>query len=309
MSQKIVIIADPGIDTAFALALAMQDSELDVVGLIPTAGNISPEQATRNTTVIVEQIDPPKWPRIAQALPIPCEHDGELLHGPGGLGGVDFPYVATRHQNPADELLVELIRAEPNEVSLLILGPCTPVATAFERDPELSGLVDRIVISGGTWREPGNAGPATEFHFACDPLAARQVIRAEKPHVTVVPLDVTRKLIFSPTDLTVFPKPETRTARFLARIAAFGIGSCSNLYGVEGFYMEDVVALAALRLPRAFGFHEVWLDVETRGELTSGMSVIDNRPGFAPPPNVFLTTEIEPNLIRTWVEGILQHAV
>jgi len=26
--------------------------------------------------------------------------------------------------------------------------------------------------------EPGHAGPVSEFHFACDPLAARQVLNA-----------------------------------------------------------------------------------------------------------------------------------
>ena len=39
MPLKTVAIADPGIDTAFALALALNDPIIDVVGVGATAGN------------------------------------------------------------------------------------------------------------------------------------------------------------------------------------------------------------------------------------------------------------------------------
>ena len=43
------------------------------------------------------------------------------------------------------------------------------LARAFDRDLELPGLIDRIVLMGGAWQEPGNAGPVSEFHFALRP--------------------------------------------------------------------------------------------------------------------------------------------
>ena len=54
MPRKVCIIADPGIDTAFAVALAFTDPALDVVGVIPTAGNVSAEQATANVHTLVD---------------------------------------------------------------------------------------------------------------------------------------------------------------------------------------------------------------------------------------------------------------
>ena len=45
MAKKVILIADPGIDTAFAVALALHDPELDVLALVPTAGNVSATQA------------------------------------------------------------------------------------------------------------------------------------------------------------------------------------------------------------------------------------------------------------------------
>src|SRR5436309_15326570 len=90
MPQKVILLADPGIDTAFAIALALHDPRLDVLGLLATAGNVSADQATQNCLILNDQLDPPRWPRIGAALPIEYSSDGTAVHGPGGLGGVKF---------------------------------------------------------------------------------------------------------------------------------------------------------------------------------------------------------------------------
>ena len=56
MVQKVAIIADPGIDTAFAIALALHDPKIDVVGLIASAGNVGHDQATQNVHILINQI-------------------------------------------------------------------------------------------------------------------------------------------------------------------------------------------------------------------------------------------------------------
>ena len=97
-------------------------------------------------------------------------------------------------------LFASAMHATAQEVTVLCMGPPTTLARAMDRDPEVPFLVKRLVCMGGTLNEPGNAGPVTEFHFACDPLAARRVVQCGA-NVTLIPLDVTRKALFSPTDL------------------------------------------------------------------------------------------------------------
>ena len=75
MMRKVVLVTDPGIDGAFAVSLALLDPELDVLGVAASAGNVSAEQATRNVQTLVEQIDPPRWPRLGASWP----KDGELM--------------------------------------------------------------------------------------------------------------------------------------------------------------------------------------------------------------------------------------
>ena len=91
MPRKVILVADPGIDTAFAVALALNDPNIEVVGLLPTAGNVSADQATANVHTLIDVLDPPKWPKLAAALPARYDADGLAFHGPGGLGGVTFP--------------------------------------------------------------------------------------------------------------------------------------------------------------------------------------------------------------------------
>jgi inosine-uridine nucleoside N-ribohydrolase len=305
MAHPVIIVADPGIDGAFAIALALQDPSLDVIGLAATSGNVDAEQATRNIHVIVEQLDPPRWPRLGAALTVEYETHGRALHGPGGLGGVEFPVAKLHHPHPSDKLLYDLIRQYPEEVTVIVLGPLTAVARAFDRDPELPRLMRRLICLGGAWHDPGNASAVAEFHFYCDPPAARQVLNSGAP-LTLIPLDVSRKVLFSPTDLLALPNPESRTCRFLRQVVPFGIRATSNLYGIEGFHLKDVVGIVAASQAGALTTKPMHVDVEVRGELTRGMLVVDARPHAHPKPNVELAVGIDTAAVRDYIGRLLR---
>jgi inosine-uridine nucleoside N-ribohydrolase len=304
MARKVILVTDPGIDSAFAVALALNDPDLEVLGLAATAGNVAAEQATQNVHILVAQIDPPRWPRLGAALPVEYDVDGLQLHGPGGLGGTSFPCAELHHVHPSDKLICDLARQYPKEITVVVMGPLTALARALDRDPELCELVDRIICMGGAWHEPGNAGPVSEFHFYCDPAGAKQVLHCGAP-ITLVPLDVSRKLVLSPTDLLQLPAPESHTCGFLRQIVPFGIRATAGRYGIEGFHLKDVLAVATLVLPGAISVKPSAVDVETRGELTRGMSVVDARWGSTQRPNVDLAVGVDVEALRTYMGRIL----
>lgn len=305
MPHPIVILADPGIDGAFAGALALHDPNLEVLGLAATAGNVDAEQATKNVHIVVEQIDPRRWPRLGAAGPVEFEVNGAALHGRDGLGGIDFPVAKLHHPHPSDKLIIDLVRQHPKDVTVIVLGPSTMLARALERDPELANLVHRLVVMGGAWHEPGNASAVAEFHFFCDPVGARKVLHCGAP-ITLVPLDVSRKVLFSPTDLLELPAPESATCRFLRQIVPFGIRATSNLYGIEGFHLKDVLGIVAVSIPRAVSTKSMAVDVEIRGELTRGMSVVDARPQARGKANVELAVAVDVETIREYIGRILR---
>src|SRR4051812_38142550 len=343
MPRKVLLVADPGIDTAFAVALALNDPNLEVVGILPTAGNVSAEQATANVHTLIDVLDPPKWPRLAAALPARYDADGLALHGPGGLGGVSFPSATrhtphpadkgvcgTAHQVPrqgnglqlrplttpatprhplhlADKVLCELAHEFPRQVTVINLGPLTTLATALDRDPTLPAVLDQTVIIGGCWKEAGNAGPVSEFHIHLDPDAARRVFAAEL-NPLLITLDTTRKLIFSPSDLLELPNPDSRTCQFLRQIVPFGIRASSNLYGIEGFHLKDVLGTVAVAMAGCVSSEPHYVDVETRGDLTRGMTVIDARPTRTAATNARIATGVTVPEVRAYIERTLKAA-
>ena len=163
MPRKVIIDCDPGIDDALALTLALFDPRLEVVAVNAVAGNVPAERATLNVQAIVEQLDPPRYPRLGAATAaddVPYT-DGRLLHGPDGLGGAGLAVSKLARQHLAEKLISDEVRAAPGDVTIICLGPLTNVARALVREPELADLISRIVIRGGAVNGIGDVTPCT----------------------------------------------------------------------------------------------------------------------------------------------------
>jgi inosine-uridine nucleoside N-ribohydrolase len=282
MPKKTILIGDPGIDTAFALALALLHPDLDVVAVAATAGNVTADQATENLHNLVEHFDPPKLPRIGHALPVDFEPFGKTACGVNGLGGASLSPVRKLRGMLGDKIIVEECKKHHHEITVALLGPATVLARALERDPDLPIHLKGIILVGGVWREPGDAGPVSEWHLAADPHSARKVLRCGAP-ITLVPLDVARRLTFSPAELDELLAADSAACNLLRRIVPGGLRASAEHCGIEGLVLPDLAGVAFLLWPQHFTTRPTAIDVETRGELTRGMCVIESRPGKKAP--------------------------
>jgi inosine-uridine nucleoside N-ribohydrolase len=278
MARKIILDVDPGIDDAVAMCMALFDPGLEVVAITAVGGNVAPQQATRNVQAILNQLDPPRWPRVgAASLP---EHglpvDGRHLFGTDGLGGTNFQVAELRDPHLSEKIICDEVRAAPESVTIVALGPLTNVARAFARDPELPSLVGQVMIMGGAVSGAGNITPAAEFNIYCDPQAARAVFRSHCTK-TLVPLDVTNRVILTLDVLDQLPNESTKVGRFLRKILPPAFRAYRQEFGLEGIRVHDAVALSALTHPHLFTLVEMAGDVETSGELTVGATVFDCR--------------------------------
>jgi purine nucleosidase len=79
----------------------------------------------------------------------------------------------------------------------------------------------------------------------------------------------------------------------------------SNLYGIEGFHLKDVLGVAAVTMPNVLTTKPLAVDVETRGELTRGMSVVDARTEQPAKANVDLAVGVEVPAVRDYIRRIL----
>lgn len=306
MGRKVILDVDPGIDDAMALCLALGNPELEVVAVTAVGGNVSPAQSTRNVQAIVEQLDPPRWPRLGAA----SEPDNRLaidrrsLYGSDGLGESNFAVAERQHLLPSEKVICDQVRDAPHLVTIVALGPLTNIARAFIRDPELPALVGRIVIMGGTVSGPGNITPAAEFNMFCDPVSAQVVFRSPSTK-TLVPLDVTNRVELSYDLFNRLPSESTRAGRLLRQLLPHAFRGYRQQFGLEGIHVHDTVTLMAVIRPELFSTKPMAGDVETQGDLTVGATVFDRRRAPAWRHNMEVVTEMRKEaVVKSIIDGL-----
>lgn len=304
-ARKVILDVDPGIDDAVALCLALFDPRLEVVAVTATAGNVSSQQATRNIQTIVEQLDPPRWPRLGAASPESTSAvDARHIHGSDGLGNANFPVAELHNMHPAEKVLVDEIRSSPGDITIIALGPLTNIARAMQRDPEFASQLGGLVIMGGAVSGPGNVTPAAEFNIHCDPLSARLVFRAPIS-TTLVPLDITSQWVMTFDQLDQLPDESSKAGMFLRKILPFAFRAHRQELALEGIHLHDAVAVVAATNPELFEMTEMAGDVETEGELTAGATIFDRRQIRRWRTNMDVATAIDVPRVRDRVlEGL-----
>lgn len=308
MPRKVILDIDPGVDDAMALCMALFDPRLEVVAVTAVGGNVPPAVATRNVQAIIEHLDPPRLPRVGAAsapesgLPVESRH----LYGVDSLDEAAFQVAELRAPHPSEKVICDAVRAAPEEVTIVALGPLTNIARAFHRDPELPFLVHRIVAMGGTVASPGNITPAAEFNIYCDPRAARVVFRSGSTK-TLVPLDVTNRVMLTFDFLGRLPDEQSRVGRFLRRILPPAYRASRQQFGIEGIHAHDTVTLTAVTAPELFTTQEMAGDVEVRGELTRGATVFDRRRVPAWKCNMEVAVDMDADkVLEEIVQGLAQ---
>ena len=293
MARKVILDVDPGIDDAMAVALALFDPELEVVAVTATGGNVAPQQATLNVQTIIEQLDPPRLPRLgAASLDNSPSDDRRTLHGPDGLGGASFPCAELHNLHPADKVLCDEVRGAPEAITLITCGPLTNIARAMQRDPAFVNSAGRMIVVGGSVTGPGNITAAAEFNIHADPASARAALRSRLTK-TIIPLEVSSQLVLSFDWLDLLPPESTRVGKFLRRIFPYAFRAHRQALGLEGIFAEAAVGLAAVAHPELFETRDMEVDVETQGELTTGATVFDRRQGSARRANAEVAVAVD----------------
>lgn len=278
MPKKILLDVDPGIADAMALCWAMFDPTVEVVGITSTGGNVPACAAAKNLQAIIEYIDPPRLPRLGfgtesdTVLPLGFRH----VQGIDGLGGTPLPVAELRSRHPAEKVICDVIRDDPENVIIIAMGPLTNIARALVLDPELPQMIRHLYITGGTLSAHGNITPCAEFNIYADPEAARQVLLAPFTK-TLIPLEVTNQVMFSLQEMEQLPGADFKLGALFRSMLQPAFVSYRQHYGLEGIHIHDLVTYALAIHPGWAETHEFAVDVETEGRLTRGMTVVDAR--------------------------------
>ena len=293
--QAILFDGDPGVDDAFALALAAR--HLEIVGITTVFGNSTIEHTTHNALAIAEHLglDCPIVSGANEPLASPHEallEHARFIHGENGMGGARLTTNRTPDGNDAARFIADTL-AETG-ATLVATGPLTNVAEALRRFPELG---PRLVVSlmGGT-AASGNVTAVAEFNIHADPEATAFVFRSGA-RITVAPLDITSTFALRESEIERL-ESGNRLAHELGAAARFYRGRQLERFGRDYTPIHDVSAVVPLIKPNLIRYEDMHVAVECIGEHTRGMTVCDRRsPVVAEPANATLGMQADGDAI------------
>ncbi|QDT68882.1 Pyrimidine-specific ribonucleoside hydrolase RihA [Planctomycetes bacterium MalM25] len=309
MPRKVILDVDPGVDDAVALCVALADPDLEVVAVTATGGAVPPRQASLNVQAILEQIDPPRRPRVGVADPLqPLRSDARDLHGPDGLAGAQTPVAEKANQHLSPKVIAEEVRRLPDEITLVGSGPMTNIAAVLTRERDAAEALWGVVVQGGSVGAGGDVTPAAEFNVYCDAGSAREVFHSGVTP-TLAPLDVSRELVFGYDLLEFVRGRDSRTCQLLAKILPGFYRAYRQRYGLEGVRLPALAGVLAAKRPQLYKSRPMHGEVETSGELTHGATVFDRRDAPDSEPNLDVITSFDEEAAREAVFSALECGV
>ncbi len=294
MPRKIILDCDPGHDDAVAILLAAAAPEIDLLAITTVAGNQTLDKTTLNARRICTLAGITDVP-IAAGCAQPLVRDlrvAQDIHGESGLDGPTFgePTVPVDERHAVD-LIIELVRAHPGEVTLVPVGPLTNIAAALQRDPGLAPLIPEVVFMGGSTGR-GNTTPLAEFNIFVDPEAAQLVLDAEIP-VTMVGLNLTHQAGATPAVVERIAALGTPVGDAVCDLMTFFSETYERVFGMPDPPVHDPCAVARVARPALVRCEDAFLTVETEGRWTSGATVVDLHGSLGLPPNAKVATELD----------------
>lgn len=296
MKRKIIIDTDPGIDDAAALAIALNNPELEVLMLSTVAGNVNLDYTTENAKKILDFFEKDTPLSRGNSLPLLREYeDASQFHGETGMNGYDFP-VSERKVMPEHSAVAmkDMIMASEKKVTLVTIGPLTNAALLLSMYPEVKDKIEEIVIMGGS-TIGGNTNTAAEFNIKVDPHAAQMVINSGLP-ITIFGLRVTTRALLSKTDIEEISELGEAGEMLYSLFSHYRGG---DIYGT-GLMMHDICTICYLLEPEIFDYQKTHLEVALDGPA-AGTTVADLYSRYTEEKNVKLAVDIDQQKFKDWV--------
>jgi pyrimidine-specific ribonucleoside hydrolase len=253
MAIPLLIDTDPGVDDAFAIALAARSPEVDLVGLATVFGNVALDLTTRNAQRLLAYLGRTDVPVVRGAEGPSGAAD---VHGEDGLGGQAHTLPESDRDLFGDDVTGFFRERLTPETVVAAIGPQTNIARALDAGVEFPRL---IVMGGGLGL--GNTTARAEFNFWADPAAARTVIRKGNP--IIVPLNLTHRCI---ADTEFLGKVDPVLSNLTGTYRSYLANRSEN----SGIYFHDAVAVAEAIVPGTLRTRKHRLDIDDEGALVEG---------------------------------------
>src|SRR6266478_5220032 len=191
LPEKVILDTDIGddIDDAFAVALALRSPELQILGITTAFGDT--ETRAKLLDRFLAEVGRPDIPVAAGAPSAPKSNLTQRRYAESG-------HFAKPSHPDAVAFLLDQIRRNPGQITLIAIGPLMNIGAAIDQDPAAFRKLKRVILMGGSiHRGYGDLGfgppqpPQPEWNILNDIPSAQKLFAAGVP-LFVMPLDATQ---------------------------------------------------------------------------------------------------------------------
>jgi purine nucleosidase len=305
-----VAMGAPGsdIDDGFAMALAVDlaDQSLELVTTVN--GNTDVETSTLLALDLLDRLGRPDIPVVkgARTPLLRPVHDHPARDRVEGVRERLAGFAPTTGR--AATAIIDLILANPGEITLVAIGPLTNVAIALALEPAVTTAVKEIIVMGGVFLRTTNllAMPG-EFNVWVDPEAAAIVLNSGAP-LRFIGLDVTLQVRLNRADADRLKATARPFAAYAGECAHAWIDYLREAYPGQDFVsapMHDTLAVAVVSKPNLVTWRPARVEVEVASHITRGVTVADLLGSRDPPePNCLVAIEVDST---AFIELFLNH--
>ncbi len=296
--QRLLIDTDPGEDDALAIMMAAAHPAATIEALFTVCGNVNLDYTTNNAAVLADllNLDCPIYRGCDHAFVQTGVH-ATHAHGEDGLGNTGFTSDRSIETLPAAVELIVRANQALGELTLVILGPMTNIATALKLDPHLPHKFKRTVAMAGAVTGNGNVNVSAEFNIYADPEAAYVVFEAwgkADQIIDIADWELTMRYGFSPAVRDQWAALDTATSRFFAAISAHSNQFIEEERNRSDNYLADPVAMAIALEPAIITASETHnLTIALGDQQARGQTIVDWQDRSGKPKNARIITAID----------------
>lgn len=298
--RKMILDLDTGVDDALAIAYALADPEVDLIGIVSSYGNNLLDVCAENSLKLLELLGHTDIP-VFKGLPHSCTTDifevmqvSKDIHGDNGIGDVELPAPsrAIEEQSGVD-FYIEAAHKYGKDLIIIPTGPMTNLAAALKKDPEIADLIGNVTFMGGALTVEGNVTPVAEANINQDAKAADEVVKSNLP-LTMVGLDVTLRTLLTKNETKQWRELGTAAGKAFADITDFYIDAYYNLdIDKRGCALHDPLAVGVGIDPSFVSTISLFMKVVYEEGPFYGRTIGDNAKLNDPNPNVKVAVNVD----------------
>ena len=311
--KRVIIDTDTAGDDTIAILTALHYFKVE--GVTVAGGNVDFEQEVENALYTVQMAKSDYHVPVYKGYERPIMAVGEEkhitiedIHGKYGMGDSYFEKTEQRPEKEhAVDFIIDTVKANPGEISLLAIAPLTNIAMAIKKDPTIVKDIPHLYIMGGLNNTLGNITAAAEYNFYVDPEAARIVMHSGIP-ITMVGWDMCKKhSVMKKEDQTEIQALGTAGSKFYMDVNSAVIRYDQEIHKLDGITHPDtlLVAIAADESIMT-GSNMYYVDIEVHGELTRGYDLVDVSNFTGKTPNVRVCEEVDRDKFKVSLLDVLK---